>query len=152
MSLELVKSIAESAMANDWRSCETREDAIQKGWILYAGEAGYLATPPFDWPVWLTLRVWDDSVSWTDQDDMVQVYQHRKGRLHDVVNSAAQAIARAREEGIRGSILKFTHARIPRDGRSRAQTRIDLVLWSHPGDRGEPVITIMMPEEARGLE
>ena len=43
--------------------------------------------------------------------------------------------------------LLFDLQRIARDGRSTKSQRLTLKLILGPGDDGEPVITIMLPEE-----
>ena len=43
--------------------------------------------------------------------------------------------------------LRFSLLRIPQNGRSTESQRLTLKLILGPSDDGEPVITIMLPEE-----
>ena len=46
-----------------------------------------------------------------------------------------------------GNRLTFQLYRVPRDGRSTKASLTTLKLIVGPGDRGEPVITILLPDE-----
>ena len=149
MSVAFDKAVSANARPLDWRQCSSRDEALNLGLLLDAGEATQASRPNFLMPVHLTLKAWDDCVSWTDQDDLVQVYQHRKGRLHDVVGAAAGAISRARAEKSKGgSYLVFPVDRVPRDGHSTCARRIKLVMVAENDDSGREVVTIMTLAEA----
>lgn len=152
MSVAFDKAVSADARPLDWRNCSSRDEALDKGLLLDAGETATASSPRFLMPVNLTLKAWDDCVSWTDQDDAVQMYQHRKGRLHDVVNAAARAVARARSENRKGgSHLVFPVDRVPRDGVSKMPKRTKLVMLAENDDAGNAVVTIMTLAEAQGF-
>ncbi len=123
-------------------STYTRAQAIEDGVLVDAGtmakEAG------FKWPVALTSAVWDDCVSWTDDDSQKQVHQDQSGRLWDVLYMASHGIRTRKDSGDR---LLFQLYRVSRDGFSTGSALVTLKLIIGPGDAGEPVITILLPEE-----
>jgi hypothetical protein len=53
----------------------------------------------------------------------------------------------ARVNGGAGSELLFEFYRVPRDGRATAAELTTLKLVVGPGDEGEPVMTILLPNE-----
>ena len=123
-------------------SAYTRAQAIEDGVLIdissTAKEAG------FEWPVAMTAGAWADCVAWSDTDSQAQVYQDQSGRLWDVIFMAFQAISLSRETGDR---LLFRLYRVPRDGHSTDAELTTLKLIVGPGDSGEPVITILLPNE-----
>lgn len=120
----------------------TRADAIDDGVLVdvteTAKEAGFL------WPVAMTRAAWEDCVEWSDEDSKRQVYQDISGRLWDVLWMASFAIHRSK--GV-GCLLLYELFRVPRDGRGRKVRRTTLKLITGPGDMGEPVVTILLPNE-----
>jgi hypothetical protein len=68
----------------------------------------------------------------------------QSGRLWDVLFMAQHAIRVNRSGGDR---LKFQLYRVPRNGKSIEATITTLKLIVGPGDQGEPVITILLPDE-----
>ncbi len=120
----------------------TRAQAIDDGVLIDATEMARDAG--FKWPLALTAAAWADCVTWTDDDNKRQVYQDQSGRLWDVLFMASYAIQTANNAKRQ---LKFGLQRIPRNGRSTTSQRLTLKLILGPGDGGEPVITIMLPEE-----
>jgi len=123
-------------------STYTREQAIEDGVLIDAGtmarEAG------FKWPVALTTAVWADCVAWSEDDSRQQVTQDQSGRLWDVIYMASHAIRSSKESGDR---LLFRLCRVPRDGHSTDAVLVTLKLIVGPGDSGEPVISILLPDE-----
>ena len=123
-------------------STYTRAQAIEDGVLIdvspTAKEAG------FEWPVAMTVGAWTDCVAWSDRDSQTQVYQDQSGRLWDLIFMAFQAIALSRETGDR---LLFRLYRVLRDGHSTDAELTTLKLIVGPGDSGEPVITILLPNE-----
>lgn len=123
-------------------SVYTRAQALADGVLIDAGpmarEAG------FRWPVALTTAAWEDCVAWSESDCDRQTHQDQSGRLWDVLFMAAYA-ARANAEA--GSELRFELYRVPRDGRSTEAELTTLKLLVGPGDDGEPVMTILLPNE-----
>jgi hypothetical protein len=123
-------------------STYTRSQAIEDGVLIDAGtmanEAG------FKWPVALTADVWTDCVAWNDADSQQQVYQDQSGRLWDILYMASHAVRTRKGSGDR---LLFQLYRVPRDGRSTDAVLVTLKLTVGPGDSGEPVIAILLPNE-----
>ena len=123
-------------------STYTRSQAIEDGVLIdispIAKESG------FEWPVAMTASAWADCVAWSDTDSRTQVYQDESGRLWDVIFMAFQAICLSKEAGDR---LLFRLYRVPRDGRSMEAKLTTLKLIVGPGDRGEPVMTILLSNE-----
>ena len=123
-------------------STYTRAQAIEDGVLIDAGamarEAG------FKWPVALTTAAWADCVAWSEDDSRQQVHQDQSGRLWDVLYMASHAIRTSKESGDR---LLFQLYRVPRDGHSTDAVLVTLKLIVGPGDSGEPVITILLPDE-----
>ena len=123
-------------------STYTRTQAIEDGVLIDAGamakEAG------FKWPVALTSAVWGDCVAWTEDDSRQQIYQDESGRLWDLIYMASHAIRTSKDSGDR---LLFQLYRVPRDGHSTEAVLVTLRLIVGPGDAGEPVITILLPNE-----
>ena len=120
----------------------SRAQAIEDGVLIdvtsMAGEAG------FKWPVALTHAAWCDCVAWTERDDRFQVQQDESGRLWDVLFMAFYAIRTAKAPG---NCLPFSLYRVPKDGHSTEAEEVSLKLMVGPGDAGEPVVTIMLPNE-----
>lgn len=120
----------------------TREQAIADGVLIdvsvTAREAGFIL------PVAMTAAAWSDAVAWEDADNERQSYQDESGRLWDVLFMAAWAV-RSQQRAIQQ--LSFRLKRIPRDGRSTTSRQLTLKLIFGPGNDGEPVMTILMPNE-----
>jgi hypothetical protein len=102
-----------------------------------AAEAG------FSIPVALTRAVYVDCVEWYDADTKRQTYQDEQGRLWDVLWMSILTAKRSQDE----SIISFNVLRVPRGGKGRKPKPVNLKMIIHGGDEGEPVITIMMPDE-----
>jgi hypothetical protein len=122
--------------------CYTRAQALADGVLVDAGELAQEAG--FRYPVALTVSAWEDCVAWTADDIRRQMHQDLTGRLWDVLFMAAYVSQRA--PAGRDQIL-FPVARVPRDGQSTSAVETSLKLVIGPGDAGEPVITIMQPNE-----
>jgi hypothetical protein len=120
----------------------TRAQAIEDGVLIDATEMAKQAG--FKWPVALTVAAWADCVAWNDADNARQAYQDQSGRLWDVLFMASHAVRTARNADQQ---LPFDLYRIPRNGCATKSQRLTLKLILGPGDDGEPVITIMLPEE-----
>lgn len=113
----------------------TRAQAIADGALIdctaLAKEAGFRI------PVAMTHAVWTDCVEWTDEDSQRQTHQDQTGRLWDVIWMARLAAGRG------GAQAAFDVWRIPRGGREARPGLASLSLVCGPGDRGEPVLTIL---------
>ena len=123
-------------------STYTRAQAIEDGVLIDAGTMAQEAG--FKWRVALTADAWADCVAWTDDDSQKQVHQDQSGRLWDLVYMASHAIRTRKDAGDR---LLFQLYRVPRDGHSTEAVLVTLKLIVGPGDSGEPVITILLPNE-----
>ena len=123
-------------------SVYTRAQALADGVLIDAGpmarEAG------FRWPVAITAGAWADCVTWSDADSERQTPQDQSGRLWDVLFMAAYAV-RTKEKG--GAELLFELYCVPRDGRATEAKLTTLKLVVGPGDAGEPVMTILLPNK-----
>jgi len=121
----------------------TRAQALADG-VLVAADADLAKDAGFRVPVALTSAVREDCVVWSDQDSSRQVPQDESGRLWDVLFMSSVAI---RDSGGGGGQVTVNLLRVPRDGRARQARRVQIVCAIGPGDRAEPVITIMQPGE-----
>ena len=124
-------------------STYTRAQALEDGVLV---DAGLMANEVgFKLQVALTSAVWSDCVAWTDDDSRKMPFQDQSGRLYDVLFMAAFAIRTSAESGDR---LLYELYRVPRDGYSTEAKPVTLKLIIGPGDQGEPVLTILLPEES----
>jgi len=123
-------------------STYTRAQAIEDGVLIDPGSMSKEAG--FKWPVALTADAWADCVAWTDDDNQKQVYQDQSGRLWDVLYMASHSIQTSKDSGDRSLFQLY---RVPRDGHSIEAVLVTLKLIVGPGDSGEPVITILLPNE-----
>jgi hypothetical protein len=123
-------------------SSYSRAQALDDGVLIDAGSMAREAG--FTWPVAITSAAWCDCVVWSNSDNLQQVYQDESGRLWDVLYMASQAIRTASGSGDR---LHFSLYRVPRNGQSHEAQEVTLKLIVGPGDQGEPVITILLPDE-----
>jgi len=121
----------------------TRAQAIGDGVLVDVSETAKEAG--FRFPVAMTRAAWADCVEWTDEDSKRQTYQDEAGRLWDVVWMARLAAQIAAGAG--DSQRLYTVYRVPRGGRGVKPRIVALKLIAGPGDDGEPVITIMQPDE-----
>jgi hypothetical protein len=109
--------------------------------LALAQEAG------FRWPVAMTAAAWADAVAWDDATDRAKggfTGQSETGRLWDVLFMARMAIASANPSDRR---ITYRLGRVPADGPEQDAQEISLALVLGPGDHGEPVLTIMQPNE-----
>ena len=124
-------------------STYTRAQALEDGVLV---DAGLMANEVgFKLQVALTSAVWSDCVAWTDSDSQKKPFQDQSGRLYDVLFMAAFAIQTSADSGDR---LLYELYRVPRDGYSTEAKPVTLKLIVGPGDHGEPVMTILLPEES----
>jgi len=136
----MIHQLSEHPVFGEVISVYTRAQALADGVLIDAGpmsrEAG------FRWPVAITAGAWADCVAWDDADSERQTYQDQSGRLWDVLFMAAYA---ARANANAGSELLFELYRVPRDGEATEAELTKLKLVVGPGDDGEPVMTILLP-------
>ncbi len=120
----------------------TREQALEDGFLIdvtkTAKEAG------LRYPVAVTSAVWEKYIAWEDEDTQRQTHQDSEGRLWDVLFMLKNAINR-----LVGATTEIHYELyvVPRDGKARKPKKTALKSLCHPGDSGEPVITIMEPDE-----
>lgn len=123
----------------------TRADMLRDGTLVGAspsmvGEAGLRC------PVAFTRAAWNDCVAWSDEDNTRKdTIQDQDGRLWDALWMTRAAINRARLCD-RDRVVVDLY-RVPRSGRGHSPRRTFLLAVTHPGDAGEQVITITMPDE-----
>ena len=121
-------------------STYTRAEAISDGTLIdVSADARALG---IHYPVALTRAVWADCGDWQAEDSRRQTYQDIAGRLHDVLWMFRCAARHASGERIRFSLY-----RVPRGGRATRPRLTILAAVIGPGDLGEPVLTIMLPDE-----
>lgn len=117
----------------------SRREALDDGVLMDAGamasEAGFKV------PVALTARVWATCVGWSPDEG---TRQDESGRLWDVLWMASVA-ARAAARGSQTGRVAFQVYVVPWGGRRPRLTALALVLG--PGDQGECVATVLMPDE-----
>ncbi|WP_209445398.1 DUF6573 family protein [Streptomyces achromogenes] len=121
----------------------SRAQALADG-VLVAADADLAREAGFRVPVALTSAVWEGCVAWNDGDSERQTPQDERGRLWDVLTVTRHAIRRS---GGGGDRVTVDLRRVPRDGRTTQARPAQLVCVIGPGDQGEPVITIMQPDE-----
>jgi hypothetical protein len=115
---------------HSYSRAEALEDGALIDVISTAREAGFLI------PVALTRAVWDSYVAVPPK----VVAQDEPGRLWDILWMASLAARRNRDAGE----VCFTVS-VRNDNRQPRPRRLKAVVGS--GDGGEPVITILLPEE-----
>jgi hypothetical protein len=119
----------------------SRAQAVEDGVLVditrMAKEAG------FKIPVAVTHAVWDEYIDWTNEDSKRQTQQDLTGRLWDILWMLHLACRHNSDE----AYLNYRLYVIPRDGRSKKPRQIELKAVIGGGDNGEPVITIMLPNE-----
>ncbi len=125
----------------------TRADGIRDGTLVDVTQTGREAG--FKVPVAITAAVQDQCVRWTEEDARrkPRVHQDEDGRLWDVLWMAAcrsREIARSDDHA---SPALFQVIVVPRPGHGRQRLRT-LKLVIGPGDAGETVATIMLPDES----
>ena len=130
---------------SDLISSYSRAQAIADGVLVDVTETAKEAG--FRIPVALTRAAWAECVAWSEADTKRQVPQDEAGRLWDVLWMAHNGIRSLLSKSIVLNPIKFVLYRVPRGGRAtRPQKTLLKAVFGH-GDKGEPVLTIMLPEE-----
>ena len=119
----------------------SRAQAIEDGELVDVSDIAKRSG--FKIPVAVTRAVWDQYIEWTDTDNDRQTIQDKSGRLCDVLWMLYLACKRNTEE----SYINYELHVILRDGSSKSPTLVKLKSVICGGDEGEPVITIMLPNE-----
>jgi hypothetical protein len=119
----------------EWVYTYTRKQAIEDGILIdvttLAKEAG------FRWPVAVTTTVYHTYI--TPSETLQSYGQSTTGRLWDVLN-----LLRIEAKKQNGTIVSFKTSFLMNETHIE---EITLKAIAGPGDHGEPVITIMLPEE-----
>ena len=123
----------------------TRAQAIEDGVLVDVSHTSEAREAGFRLPVAMTRTVWDDCVAWSDEDSRRQVPQDEQGRLWDLLYMASRSMVDPRHRD--RSELIYQIVRVPRGGRGVKPKPVSLKLTIGAGDDGEPVITLMMPDE-----
>jgi hypothetical protein len=123
-------------------STYSRAQALEDGVLVDAGSMA--KEVGFRFHTAISAAAWADCVVWSDADSERQVHQDQSGRLFDVLYMAHHAIRSSRSGGDR---LTFELYRVPRDGKSIEAAITMLKLIVGPGDQGEPVVTVLLPDE-----
>ena len=135
----------ESTTAFDWGepiSVYTRAQAIEDGCLVDVTETA--AEAGWRWPVAVTRAVWEACCEWNDEDTERQTHQDVTGRLWDVVYMGMIWVKKSvRNE----STIPFSLLQIPRGGKARKPKNVVLKAAVSGGDNGEPVVTILFPDE-----
>ena len=131
--------------------CYTRSDAIRDGMLADVTETAREAG--FSIPVAITAAVQDQCVRWTEDDARrnARVHQDEDDRLWDVLWMAACKAREIAHNGGNASTSLFQVIVVPRPGHGCQRLRT-LKLVIGPGDAGEAVATIMLPDEDRNPE
>lgn len=120
----------------------TRAQLIEDGDLIDVSETAREAG--FTVPVAITRAAWADCVEWTAETDKRKAtIQDEVGRLWDVVYMARLAVRAHGDQHRR----VFELYRVPVQGRGIRPRRVALAMHIGPGDAGEPVITIGLPNE-----
>ena len=135
-------------MNNFWADAEvisaySRAQAIEDGALRDVTELGHEAG--FSVPVAVTAAVWAEAVTWNPE---FGEGQDETGRLWDVVYMAGSAARRNRgRHAAQTSRIGYAIYRIPNVADATEPTELELSVAVSGGDHGEPVITIMLPNE-----
>ncbi len=127
---------ANSVAFDDWTLIHayTRAQALADGFLVdvtaQARQTGFV------WPVAVTRTVW----SMIEAIPVAHACEDLAGRLHDVLWMAFLAIRRAPSGGSELLYQLILHT-------ATAPDEVTLKLVTGPGDDGEPVVTIMLPDE-----
>lgn len=127
-------------LAVDPAYTSSRAQAIADGTIIDCSDLGRQVG--FKWPVAITQTVYKRFVEWTEEDNEKQVPQNQKSRLFSIVGACADYV---RTRGPKADRMRFRINSIPRDGETRGAVTTLLQVVAHPGDEGEPVLTIRVP-------
>jgi hypothetical protein len=124
----------------------SRAQAIADGVLVDLSDSKEAKEAGFRFPIACTSAVWAQCIEWTADDTARQVPQDQTGRLWDVLYMLQMAI-RTRPMGFDGQTLLYRLYVVPRGGKARRARQVVLKVVLGPGDRGEPVFTIMLPTE-----
>ncbi len=121
----------------------TRAMALADGVLVDISETAKEAG--IKYPVAVSEAVWKKYIEWHQDDSAKQVYQDQSGRLWDVCWMARCGIISAGKGNACETLFELYC--VPRDGASKDSQLTTLKIHIGGGDDGEPVITIMLPNE-----
>jgi type I site-specific restriction endonuclease len=119
----------------------SRAQAIADGVLVDVSKMAVSAG--FKIPLAVTDTLWGTFIEWTAKDTQQQTHQDTDGRLWDVLSMLRFAVAKAQET----DCIFYKLNIIPRDGKTKKAKLTQLKAVIGAGDNGEPVITIMLPNE-----
>jgi len=125
---------------DDIISTYTRREAIEDG-ALVALDPGVAREAGIRLPVAVSLRVHAECIALTPAAEAA--WNDVRGRTWDVLYMAAGAMRRAAKASDVGSVIFELY--VVRDAIEPTPTHLKATIG--PGDDGEPVITILFPEE-----
>jgi hypothetical protein len=117
----------------------SRAQAIADGFLVDVSQTPEAIEAGFKYPVAMTRTVWDRCIAVPDG----VVGQDVAGRLWDLLYMLRIAIQRS--AGRTDMVYLELHVR--NDNREGEPPVVSLKSVCGPGDQGEPVITVMLPEE-----
>lgn len=118
----------------------TRAQAIEDGVLVDVSETAKEAG--FQIPVAVTQAVWHEYIEWKNVKNKKAI-QNTEGRLWDVLSMLRFACSRLKDE----SEIKYRLYVVPQDKQTVKSSLVELRAAIAGGDNGEPVITIMLPDE-----
>ena len=126
----------------------TRAAALADGVLIEADtvETGICHSAGFRLPIAFTAAAWSDTVAWDEGINANKAEftgQSEAGRLWDVLTMARHAS----REGAGQNLIAFEVLRVPATGTKTDPELAQLVIHIGPGDHGEPVLTVMLPNE-----
>lgn len=119
----------------------SRADMLADGFLVDVSSTAKQAG--FRVPVAVTRAVWTDCIEWTAEDSRHQTHQDEAGRLWDVL---WMCMCEAKRQRVHASFL-FELYRVVRGSGKALPRAVTLKAVIGPGDSGEPVITVMQPDE-----
>lgn len=126
-------------------SVYTRKQAIDDGVLIDLTEMA--KEHGFKIPMACTAAVWH-SIAWhayTEQAKRESTGQSTAGRLHDVLTMARLAANAAAQAG--ASVVQFEVLMVPVEGSTTHPNIVSFRMAVSGGDEGEPVLTLMLPDE-----
>ncbi|GIG29312.1 DUF6573 family protein [Cellulomonas marina] len=119
----------------------TRREAISDGVLVELDEHAAARIP---WHTAITAAAYADAIEW---DETNPLPQDESGRAWDVLVCAAAAVRSRAVPDRREQRIPMSVWRVPNTAHSVAPRPLRLVAHLGPGDDGEPVLTVMLPEE-----
>ena len=93
----------------------------------------------------ITDGVWRDCIEWSDEDTNKQkIRQSTDGRLQEVFHKLQLAI---KKELPSTDCFLYEISVVLRDGKSNCTQPIKLLVVTDEGEKGEPIITVMLSHE-----